>query len=211
MARRLRKQRTAALPLLASSRSSRLHVDRARAVPASDATPRAPVPRARWSWRARRKAPSPRTSTRSSPPPRRRAWAPPGSSTSRCSSSTWPHRPKYYPWLATGYKWSNGGKSVTFTIRQGVKWNNGTPMTPADVAFTYNLVKTNPAINLAGLQIISVSTSGNTVTLTFPNPQYTNLQQIAGVPILPQSVWGKRVAIRRRSRTRTRSARARTS
>ena len=98
--------------------------------------------------------------------------------------------PKYYNWLATAYSWGAGGKSVTFTIRQGVKWNNGKPLTPADVAFTYNLVKANTAINLAGLQITSVSTSGNTVTLTFPTAQYTNLQQIAGVPILPQAQWG---------------------
>jgi len=99
--------------------------------------------------------------------------------------------PKYYPWLATSYQWSNGGKSVSFTIRQGVKFNNGTPMTPTDVAFTYNLVKNNKAINLAGLTISSVSTSGNTVTLTFPAAQYTNLQSIAGVPILPQAIWSK--------------------
>ena len=39
--------------------------------------------------------------------------------------------------------WANGGKAITFTIRQGVKWNNGTPLTPADVAFTFNLVKAN--------------------------------------------------------------------
>ncbi len=97
--------------------------------------------------------------------------------------------PKFYYWLATGYSWGNGGKSVTFTIRQGVKWNNGTSLTPADVAFTYNLVKSNTAINLAGLDISSVSTSGNTVTLTFPTAQYTNLQEIAGVPILPKSQW----------------------
>ncbi|MBO0816349.1 MAG: ABC transporter substrate-binding protein, partial [Actinobacteria bacterium] len=68
--------------------------------------------------------------------------------------------PKYYPWLATSYKWSNGGKTVSFTIRQGVKFNNGTPMTPADVVFSYNLVKANKAINLAGLNISSVSASG---------------------------------------------------
>ncbi len=98
--------------------------------------------------------------------------------------------PKYYPWLATKYAWGPGGKSVTFTIRQGVKWNNGTAMTPADVVFTYNLVKKNPAINLAGLPITSVSASGNNVTVNFSSSQYLNLQQIAGVPILPQSVWG---------------------
>jgi peptide/nickel transport system substrate-binding protein len=98
--------------------------------------------------------------------------------------------PKYYPWLATAYSWSNGGKSVSFTIRQGVKWNNGTAMTPADVVSTYNLVKKFPAINLAGLPITSVSASGNIVTVNFSSPQYLNLQEIAGVPILPASIWG---------------------
>jgi peptide/nickel transport system substrate-binding protein len=99
--------------------------------------------------------------------------------------------PQYYPWLATSYKWANGGKKVTFTIRSGVKFNNGTPLTPADVAFTYNLVKKNASINLGGLPIKSVSTSGNTVTLTFTSAQYTNLQEVAGVPILPQAIWSK--------------------
>ena len=95
-----------------------------------------------------------------------------------------------YPWLATAYKWGNGGRSITFTIRTGVKWSNGTTLTPADVAFTYNYVKKNTAINLNGLDISSVSTSGDTVTLNFPTAQYTNLENIAGEAILPQSVWG---------------------
>ncbi len=99
--------------------------------------------------------------------------------------------PKFYPWLATGYKWSAGGKAITFTIRSGMKWSNGSPLTPADVAFTYNLVKKNTAINLGGLTISSVTTSGNTVTVSFPTPQYTNLEQIAGVAIVPQSIWSK--------------------
>jgi peptide/nickel transport system substrate-binding protein len=98
--------------------------------------------------------------------------------------------PKYYPWLATSYSWSNGGKSVTFAIRQGVKWNNGTPLTPADVVFTYEYVQKNAAINLAGLPITSVTASGNNVTVNFNTPEYLDLQQIAGVPILPKSVWG---------------------
>jgi peptide/nickel transport system substrate-binding protein len=97
--------------------------------------------------------------------------------------------PQYYPWLATSYAWSNGGKTITFAIRQGVKWNNGTPMTPADVAFTFNMLKNNAAVNLDGLKISTVSTSGNNVVLTFPSAQYTNLQAIAGTAIVPQSVW----------------------
>jgi len=99
--------------------------------------------------------------------------------------------PKYTPWLATAYSWSNGGKSITFTIRQGVKWNDGTAMTPADVAFTYNLVMKNAAINLAGLPITSAAASGNTVTINFSSAQYLNLQEISGVPILPKAIWSQ--------------------
>jgi peptide/nickel transport system substrate-binding protein len=99
--------------------------------------------------------------------------------------------PKFYPWLATAYAWSNGGKTLTFTIRSGVKWSNGTAFTPADVAFTYNMIKKNTAINLDGLPISSVSTSGNNVTLNFPSAQYTNLEEIAGLAIVPASIWSK--------------------
>jgi peptide/nickel transport system substrate-binding protein len=94
-----------------------------------------------------------------------------------------------YPWLATSYAWSDGGKMITFTIRQGVKWNNGTPMTPADVVFTFNMLKANAAVNLNGLTMTSVTSSGNTVTLTFPTSQYANLQDIAGTAIVPQAIW----------------------
>ena len=30
-------------------------------------------------------------------------------------------------WLASGYKWGNGNKTLTFTIRSGVKWTDGKP------------------------------------------------------------------------------------
>src|SRR5215471_15735033 len=40
---------------------------------------------------------------------------------------------KTTPWLATSWAWSNGDKQLTFTIRNGVKFSNGTPMSAADV------------------------------------------------------------------------------
>ncbi len=97
--------------------------------------------------------------------------------------------PQYYPYLATGYTWGVGGKSITFTIRTGVKWSDGTAFTPADVVFTYDLLKANPKINLNGLPITGATASGNSVTITFSASQYTNLQNIAGVAILPQHIW----------------------
>jgi peptide/nickel transport system substrate-binding protein len=40
------------------------------------------------------------------------------------------------PWLATSYKVSADKKAYTFTLRPGVKFSNGKPMTSADVKFS---------------------------------------------------------------------------
>jgi peptide/nickel transport system substrate-binding protein len=40
------------------------------------------------------------------------------------------------PWLATGYTISKDQKTYTLTLRPGVKFSNGTPMTSADVKFS---------------------------------------------------------------------------
>ncbi|MCL2418209.1 MAG: ABC transporter substrate-binding protein, partial [Conexibacteraceae bacterium] len=95
-----------------------------------------------------------------------------------------------YPFLATHYAWGDKGKSITFTIRQGVKWSDGTAFSAADVAFTYNLLKANPSISGIGSPIKSVTQSGDKVTLTFPTAQYANFQAIAtAVFIVPQHIW----------------------
>ena len=47
--------------------------------------------------------------------------------------------------LGTGYSWSNGGRTLTITTRSGVKWNDGKPFSASDVAFTFNMIRTNRA------------------------------------------------------------------
>lgn len=94
------------------------------------------------------------------------------------------------PWLATGYAWSNGGRTITFVIRAGVKWSDGTPFTAADVAFTYNMIMKNPAINFDGLQMTSVSQIGaNKVRLTFAKPSYNQFYYITSQYIVPEHIW----------------------
>ncbi|HSN01890.1 MAG TPA: ABC transporter substrate-binding protein, partial [Acidimicrobiales bacterium] len=43
---------------------------------------------------------------------------------------------KVTPWLATSSAWSNNNKTLTFTIRPGVKWSDGKPFSAADVVYT---------------------------------------------------------------------------
>ena len=44
---------------------------------------------------------------------------------------------------------------MTFTIRTGVKWSDGSAFTPADVAATFNGINDNPAANVNGLPTLA--------------------------------------------------------
>jgi peptide/nickel transport system substrate-binding protein len=98
----------------------------------------------------------------------------------------------YTPFLATGYKFTNP-TTLVYTIRPGVKWSDGTAFTPADVVFTFNMLKKTPALDTTGVwaQISGVSASGNDVTFTFKAPDVPFANTIAQVPIVPEHVWSK--------------------
>lgn len=95
---------------------------------------------------------------------------------------------KYIPWLATGYRYSDGGKKITFTIRTGVRWSNGLPFTPQDVAFTWDYVYRDVFVQ-EGVKKNTFPPAvvhGQNVTFTFPTSQYTNFMGIGTeVPMLP--------------------------
>src|SRR5689334_9013354 len=44
------------------------------------------------------------------------------------------------PDLASEWAWDEGGKQLTFKLRQGVKWHDGKPFTAADVKCTFDLL-----------------------------------------------------------------------
>ncbi len=101
---------------------------------------------------------------------------------------------KTTPWLATKWAYSNGNKTLTFTIRTGVKFTNGDPLTPADVAYTFGLLKKYPTLDLNAIwsALSSVSASGDQVVMNFKAPAVTDFYFIADqVGIVDQKVWSK--------------------
>src|SRR2546430_12931875 len=100
-----------------------------------------------------------------------------------------------HPWLATAFQFANGGKDIQLTIRQNVKFNDGSSVGPADVAATYKVVA-NPKANVFGVpdQASDATISGNTVTLHFTTPQYTSLFTILGKTYVLKESVAKQVA-----------------
>jgi len=95
-------------------------------------------------------------------------------------------------WLASSYAWSNGNRTLSFTIRPGVKWTDGKPLTAADVLFTFNLLKAHPALDLnASWSVLkSVTQNGNKVVFNFKGAAVPYFYYVASqTPIVPQHVW----------------------
>ncbi|GAA1563444.1 MULTISPECIES: ABC transporter substrate-binding protein [Kribbella] len=98
------------------------------------------------------------------------------------------------PMLASAYTWSPKKDSITFTIRDGVKWSDGQPFTADDVVYTFTRMKEQPALDLyalwTGAGLTSVTAAGNKVTLKFKaaaEPYFFNFANQVG--IVPKHIW----------------------
>jgi peptide/nickel transport system substrate-binding protein len=102
-----------------------------------------------------------------------------------------PLQDRFIPWLASNGKWV--GRNYVVTLRRGVKWSDGRPLTAADVKFTFETQKHEGAqygtMWKTGLQ--RISTRGRTVTFHFrgtPNYQEWDSNRYT-VPIVPVRHW----------------------
>ena len=103
-----------------------------------------------------------------------------------------PIKNTYIPWLARNGTWTNSS-TYTINLRDGITWSDGSAFTSADVAYTIELAKTNPAVPYSNLGpfVKSVSTpDANTVVVHFNPGAY----QVWGNflwsdPIIDKAVW----------------------
>ncbi|ROV60504.1 ABC transporter substrate-binding protein [Vibrio ponticus] len=94
--------------------------------------------------------------------------------------------------LATNYEMSNDLLSITFDLREGVKWSDGETFDADDVIFTFNLVEKHPNIDDRGInsKLKSVEKLGPYKVRFHLNEVNTNISyEIVQVPIVPEHQW----------------------
>jgi peptide/nickel transport system substrate-binding protein len=98
------------------------------------------------------------------------------------------------PGLSDKWETSTDGKTWTYHIRDGMKWSDSQPLTADDVAWTFNAVKTNPALQKANGGLVEnvqsvAAKDPSTLELTLTAPQASNPG--FELPIVPKHVWEK--------------------
>jgi peptide/nickel transport system substrate-binding protein len=96
------------------------------------------------------------------------------------------------PEFAESWSHSADGLTWTFKIRPGMTWQDGTPATAHDVAFTFNYVIANQMASFTGytegIEKV-VATDDTTAVFTCSRPKANMLGM--WVPILPEHIWNK--------------------
>jgi peptide/nickel transport system substrate-binding protein len=100
------------------------------------------------------------------------------------------------PWLATGYEFSDDNSAITFTLREGVAWSDGTPFTSKDVKFTFDYLIEHEALGgtesvravLPLIESVEVP-DDQTVVVTFSQVFTPGLYDIGEQMIVPEHIW----------------------
>ncbi len=100
--------------------------------------------------------------------------------------------------LATEWKWSDGGKRLTFKLRRGVTWHDGKPFSGRDVKYTFDLVRGagEAKLRLSPRKVLyenvkEIATSGDDeVTFVLGRPQPALLSMLASgfAPVYPAHI-----------------------
>lgn len=98
------------------------------------------------------------------------------------------------PWLATDWSLSDDGLTWTFTLREGVQWQDGKPFTAEDVAFSIQYYLDHPGTAWFMSQVDQIASaaqvSEHQVAITLKQPFAPFLQTTAeALLIFPRHIW----------------------
>ncbi len=106
------------------------------------------------------------------------------------------------PALAESWEIAEDRKRITFTLREGLKWSDGQPLTVDDVVFSYQDIYLNPAIPTPIQDVLKIGkdrrfptvrkVGDRRVEFTTPEP-FAPFLRITGIPIMPKHALEKAV------------------
>lgn len=107
-----------------------------------------------------------------------------------------PETLEWKPWIAKSWQVSEDGLTITFDLRQGVKFADGQPLTSADVVYTFELIM-NPDINCPRLRpyyevVASVKADGPLrVVFELREPYFLAMSIAGGMEILAKHYYSQ--------------------
>ncbi|MDB5536916.1 MAG: transporter substrate-binding protein [Devosia sp.] len=96
------------------------------------------------------------------------------------------------PGLATEWKVSEDGLTVTLTLRDGIKFSDGSPITGEDVKFSLERAAVpDTTWQFLVASIASIATEGKTVTITLahPDPAFISALTVFNTAIMPKALF----------------------
>lgn len=113
------------------------------------------------------------------------------------------------PELAKSYEISDDNLSITFKLKDNIKWNDGKTLTADDIAFTFTSLADKgytgskygyveklkgakdyhegSADKIEGIEVIDK----NTIKFTFAEPYSPGLTNLGSIGIIPKHIWGE--------------------
>jgi len=99
---------------------------------------------------------------------------------------------KPVPDLATEWTHNADGTEWTFTIREGVTWHDGEPLTAHDVAFTYNYIIDNELwMYLQYLEHVTKVEAPDDTTVVITSSEPNAMVLALYIPIVPEHIWSR--------------------
>jgi len=108
------------------------------------------------------------------------------------SLMTYDEQGNIVPDLIEEYRITDNGKTIEFSIKENVKWNDDKPLTVDDIVFTVHLVQDSDFMSplRANWQTIEVEkTSDYKGLIKFKQPYSGALELLTNLKIMPQHIW----------------------
>ncbi|WP_163133110.1 ABC transporter substrate-binding protein [Agarivorans sp. Alg241-V36] len=98
--------------------------------------------------------------------------------------------------LAKSAEYSDDLKTIKLTLRDGLTWSDGSPLTAKDVAYSFTMTKENGAFDQRGIwtdgNLISIeATNDTTVEFKLNQADSTFIWNLEKYHIIPEKVWSK--------------------